>query len=66
MASQFGQDKYVLQLLQLFELEAPSERHGFIVEAGAASPSHVSNSLAFLDAGYSLRLIEGDKRMSRE
>jgi hypothetical protein len=65
MASQFGQDEYVLQLLRLLELEAP-ERRGFIVEAGAASPSHVSNSLAFLDAGYSLRLIEGDKRMSCE
>ena len=63
MASQFGQDQFIFNLLDLC---GGREKHGHIVEAGAASPSHVSNSLLFLEEGYSLRLIEGDIRMSSE
>lgn len=65
MASQFGQDEYVLKLLDL-GLGGARREMGYIVEAGAASPSHVSNSLLFLNRGYRLRLIEGDTVMSCE
>ena len=62
MVSQFGQDQYVLNLLDLGG--GTRVKRGFIVEAGAASPSHVSNSLLFLEKGYSLRLIEGNASMA--
>lgn len=63
MSSQFGQDKYVLELLELGL--GSTRKHGFIVEAGAASPSHVSNSLLFHQKGYNLKLIEGDAEMAQ-
>jgi hypothetical protein len=63
MTSQFSQDKYVLELLKTSK-ERQADHPGFIVEAGAATPSHVSNSLLFLESGYSLRLIEGDNKFA--
>lgn len=63
MASQFGQDIYVLELLEL-GLGRGEYKQGYIVEAGAASPSHVSNALLFIERGYSLRLIEGEAGMA--
>jgi len=53
MASQFGQAEYIYDLLR-----SSGINHGQVFEAGAASPSHVNNSVIFRKNGWTNFLVE--------
>lgn len=62
MYSQYGEDDIILQVLATMDLPKPPR----LLEIGAWSPIHLSNSRAFIEAGWMATLVEFSPSAVRE